>query len=697
MKQFISQLPILLLFATCSINATQGVSDAAAYSVAVQNDGAIVAAGTVTLNNVSQMMVARYTSGGLADTSYGNNGYVATQIGGGSAANSLLLLNNNKAVVAGYGEPNAGSSFVVAQYTTGGVLDTSFNTTGSAATLIGAGCSGNGIGLQSTGNIVVAGVAVVNGTPMNGLARYTSSGALDSSFGSNGTVTTQINDRSVGNAVAIQSDDQIVVGGSTLSLGANNFAVARYNTADGSLDTNFNSAGSQPGTVTTTVGANAAVLALALQSNGQIVAGGRSDNGFALARYNSDGTIDTNFGNAGIVKTAIGSSSEINGIAIQVDGKIVTVGPSDQVFALARYNTDGSLDTTFNSSGSVPGTLTTTIGEGAQASAVALQSDGKIIVAGSSDNGAIVARYNTDGSQDMAFGPNANGYISFPNSSQAPQIFGLSDINFADDAGVQYHKLNLNAQIMDADIHQSAGIKCAKLATIGSPGKILNQATTASSSNSAGAIVTRDSLGNFSANAITSDIVGDVTGSASNNLLKAGDTMTGTLVAAAGSADNPSIQFSGSTNSGFSASSNTVTMSTNGAGRVIIDSNGAVTINTPDSGTGFTVNGGGATITGDVANSGNVSFNTAGTTLNAVGSTQGPLVKVFTGSGNTGLTSSVSIDYTAAGFTAVPQIFLTSINGSVNALGVNSVTTTGATVLSGGAVSVPFNYCVIGI
>jgi len=159
----------------------------------------------------------------------------------------------------------------------------------------------------------------------------------------------------------------------------------------GSLDTTFNTTGK----VTTAIGAiNDSALAVAIQSDGKIVAAGYSYNGanydFALVRYNTDGSLDTTFNTTGKVTTAIGASNDsAYVIAIQSDGKIVAAGYSDNGanddFALVRYNTDGSLDTTFNTTGKV----TTAIGASNDyAYAVAIQSDGKIVAAGYSYNGA---------------------------------------------------------------------------------------------------------------------------------------------------------------------------------------------------------------------------------------------------------------------------------------------------------------------
>jgi uncharacterized delta-60 repeat protein len=159
----------------------------------------------------------------------------------------------------------------------------------------------------------------------------------------------------------------------------------------GDLDTSF----SFDGKVTTDFGIS---FALAIQADGKIVAAGYSDTpdggrDFALARYNTDGSLDVGFGSGGIVLTNFsgGRSKDLaNALAIQADGKIVAAGESDASgstdFALARYNTDGSLDVGFGSGGMV---LTDFSGGGSfdRAQALALQADGKIVAAGFSEPG----------------------------------------------------------------------------------------------------------------------------------------------------------------------------------------------------------------------------------------------------------------------------------------------------------------------
>ena len=233
------------------------------------------------------------------------------------------------------------------------------------------------------------------------MARYNTDGTLDATFGSSGKV---IGGGNWANAVAIQTDDKIVAAGYNRVIGNMSFSLARYNT-DGSLDTTFGTSG----TVNTAFLGFDDASAVAIQANGKIVAvGGSQGNGakvFALARYNPDGALDMGFGAGGKVTTAIGTIWDAaNALAVQADGKIVAVGSSEispgdfatgpaTVYALARYNTDGSLDTKFGTDGKV----TTAFGVVDTGNAVAVQQDGKIVAAGASQTGSIsvfaLARY----------------------------------------------------------------------------------------------------------------------------------------------------------------------------------------------------------------------------------------------------------------------------------------------------------------
>ena len=343
---------------------------------------------------------------GSLDSSFGSDGKVITVFGtSNESANSIAIQSNGKIVVAGSSSNGTNNEFTVTRYNTDGSLDSSFDSDGKVTTTIGSNADAFSVAIQSDGKIVLAGNAIIGGRDEIAVARYNTDGSLDSSFDSDGKVTTTIGEADYAASVVVQSDGKIVVAGSSATGGDSNFALIRFNT-DGSLDSSFDPA------VTPIGSANDEAYSVAIQSNGKIVVAGYSDNGaqrvFAVARYNTDGSLDSSFNSDGKVTTAIGSDDLAKSVAIQSDGKIVVAGSSsngsDNDFALIRYNTDGSLDSSFASDGKV---ITVFGSSGEFANSVALQSDGKIVVAGSSDNGAqrvfAVARYSADGSLDSSF------------------------------------------------------------------------------------------------------------------------------------------------------------------------------------------------------------------------------------------------------------------------------------------------------
>ena len=400
------------------------------------------------------------------DTTFGTSGMVTTPIGSVNAVAHALGIQSfdSRIVVAGSSNNSSNDDFTLVRYNTDGSLDTTFNATGTkpgtVTTSIGSGDAvANALGIQSDHNIVVAGYSLLSGTEnVFTLVRYNTDGSLDTTFNATGTkpgtVTTSIG--SVGDyalALGIQSDHNIVVAGYSYNGTKYNIALVRYNT-DGSLDTTFNATGTKPGTVTTSIvgSINDYANALGIQSDGKIVVAGYSYNGtkynITLVRYNTDGSLDTTFNatgtKPGTVTTSIGSiDDEAHALVIQSDGKIVVAGSSyDNTsskydFALVRYNTDGSLDTTFNATGTKPGTVTTPIGSDGYwdyAYALGIQYDKKILAAGSSNSGSnydfALVRYNTDGSLDTTF--NATG--TKPGTVTTP--IGRSD-DFAFALGIQ--------------------------------------------------------------------------------------------------------------------------------------------------------------------------------------------------------------------------------------------------------------------
>jgi uncharacterized delta-60 repeat protein len=286
-----------------------------------------------------------------------------------------------------------------------GDLDTSFGDDGKVFTDFGSDSSGtaHAIALQPDGKIVVAGGGYHGSGSDFALARYLPNGTLDASFGSTGQVLTDLGSSSLDTALdlVLQSDGKIVVAGYVYAYLSSDFALvalARY-LPNGTLDASFGSNGK------VLTDSSGKAHAIALQPDGKIVVAGErliiadedhylSD--FALARYLPNGTLDASFGSNGKVLTDFGS--EAFAIALQPDGKIVVAGYSGGDFALARYGPNGTLDPTFGGDGKV----LTDFGSGSfdLAYALALQPrDGRLVVAGFSNDyngadGVALARYH---------------------------------------------------------------------------------------------------------------------------------------------------------------------------------------------------------------------------------------------------------------------------------------------------------------
>jgi uncharacterized delta-60 repeat protein len=290
--------------------------------------------------------------------------------------------------------------------------------TGKLTLQIGGSDWVQGVTIQPDGKIVLAGNSFNSGYDM-GLVRLNPDGTLDTSFNGSGELTVPIGASSdYGQSVALQSNGKIVVAGYTWNGSDDDFAVSRVN-ADGTLDTSFNGTGKLALPIG---GGNDEGYGVAVQADGKIVVAGYSANGvnddFALSRLNADGTLDTSFNGTGKLTLPIGGGNDEGySVAIQADGKIVVAGEtfngSSFDFALCRVNADGTPDTGFNGTG----TLSLSIG-GANDGAwsVMVQADGKIVVAGETYNGSnwdfALARVNADGTPDTGF--NGTGQLIVP-------------------------------------------------------------------------------------------------------------------------------------------------------------------------------------------------------------------------------------------------------------------------------------------
>ena len=351
-------------------------------------------------------------AGGQLDRTFGTGGMVLTDLGTDSNdwANAVVLQKDGKIVAAGFSdaETGQGGDFALVRYTAGGKLDSGFGRDGKVLTALGHESEVRAVAVQADGKIVAAGTNSADGILSFGVVRYTTGGKLDKSFGSGGTVSTTFGADSWWNwasAVAIQTDGKIVVAGSSDARGGRDFALVRY-TAAGRLDATFGASGK----VLTAFGPKSSDegSAMAVQPDGKIVVAGYSGWGskgspdhFALVRYTTAGKLDASFGAGGKVLTAFGNSkySEASAVAVQADGRIVVAGNIgvSRNFALVRYTTAGKLDAGFGAGGKV----LTDLG---LASAVAIQKDGKIIVVGGAMGDVPLVRYTTRGKLDASFG-----------------------------------------------------------------------------------------------------------------------------------------------------------------------------------------------------------------------------------------------------------------------------------------------------
>jgi len=338
--------------------AATGVLMNEVFALAVQSDGKIVIGGGFTnFNGTARNRVARLNSDGTVDISF-------LQTGAGASGDvlALALQSDGKIVVGGeFSLFNGTARSSIARLNADGTLDTSFlaAATGSQTGVVRA------LALQPDGKIVIGGsFTSVNNTARNRIARLNANGTLDTAFLATGTgVSGPVQ------AISVQSDGKILIGGDFTSFNANvRRRVARLN-SDGTLDAAF---------LATDAGANDQVFALALQSDGKVLIGGffTTVNGTTrnrIARLNTDGTLDTAF-----LATAAGANYSVRAIAVQPDGRIVIGGDFGNYNGayrgnIARVKSDGSLDETFINFNS---------GANSRVSALALQTDGKVIIGG---------------------------------------------------------------------------------------------------------------------------------------------------------------------------------------------------------------------------------------------------------------------------------------------------------------------------
>jgi len=420
--------------------------DDRANAIAVDRQQRIILAGFDD-GGSADMAVARFTPNGDLDVNFNDvpapflwtgDGKLSFNIGYTERAFGIALEPNGvdqEIYLAGHTRATAAGSdsFVLARVRPNGTLDGSFGGgDGIQITDMGGSAQAYGAAIGADGKVVVAGTAGGNFA----VARYLSE--LDPAFGFDGKQTTNFGDTDTARAVAVQGDGKIVVAGDW-DGGSADFAVARY-LPNGNLDPSFSGDGRQNLTFGAgTFGGVERATAVAIQADGKIVVAGYTDAGagttlnpfdFAVARFNADGSLDNTFSGDGKFTYNWGNDDRVNAVAIQSDGKIVLVGQwagGAPDFAIMRLTTDGSLDTSFNGSGrnNLNFGGVQPFGGDERANAVAIAPDGHIWVAGYTDFGGTAAN-----PRDFAVARfNADGTIdnSFSGDGRLTIDFGADD------------------------------------------------------------------------------------------------------------------------------------------------------------------------------------------------------------------------------------------------------------------------------
>ncbi|MFN3653039.1 MAG: hypothetical protein ACK47B_25955 [Armatimonadota bacterium] len=367
-------------------------------------------------------------------------------------AEALAIQADGKIVVAGTAQSRASATqqlrdFALLRCDSRGRLDPGFGARGRAVLdFDGYDDSLSAVELVSGGKILAAGTSVGPDAQQVlrhrfALARFTPSGALDSEFGSGGRVTADLTpgDDEI-YALAVLPDGSILAAGQGRAGASDDFALAKF-TPDGQLDPEFGDGGRVLTDFSDGSASSDEARAVIALPGGRILVAGTAHNDFALARYEADGSLDPSFGDGGRVVTDLrGGADRAYGMALQADGMIVVAGSAlngkqGLDLALARYSAEGVPDATFGDGGTVVGHA----GGDEAARAIAVQADGRLVVAGSAlprrTVDTLLARYHPDGTLDATFGKQGVSVLRFSKNSHdyatAVRLQGDGKIVFA--------------------------------------------------------------------------------------------------------------------------------------------------------------------------------------------------------------------------------------------------------------------------
>ncbi len=390
-------------------------------SIAIQNDGKIIAAGVTQNGSINTIAIARYTGNGNIDESFGKNGKLTDHFSQGlTTYNASVIQSDGKLITAGSVWNGNDFDFVISRYNDNGSLDNSFNKIGYQTVDFGGGNDYvNSLVIQKDGKVIAAGYSGTTQNSLFAIARLNADGSADQSFDEDGKTLTHFNDNAdIAYIVALQKNEKIVVAGSSqtefnseTNKFSSDFVLARYNT-DGSPDATFGF----DGLLDIDLGGDDIAQSMVITKEDKIIIGGYSQtfnetgidhSSFATIRLTPDGILDESFSDDGISLESFDGLAAANAIALQPDEKILAAGiitnalSKEKSLSAVRYNADGTFDDTFNGSGlktisSIDGDITV--------NAITLQKNGKIILGGSLNNDAALWRLNSDGSADQTFG-----------------------------------------------------------------------------------------------------------------------------------------------------------------------------------------------------------------------------------------------------------------------------------------------------
>ena len=342
------------------LSRTIGGFGSAAFAVLQQTDGKLVFAGSGTLNpeDGSDFVVLRVTADGTPDSTFSTDGVARLDFAGfADGANAVIQQTDGKLVLAGVAElTNGFQDIALARFNADGTADATFGNGGKATLDIGGSHDfASGLIQQADGKLVIAGGSVSGSQYRLVFARFNADGTLDTTFGTGGTTLVDFGggSESWANDIAQQPDGKVVAVGLVFGQAGRDIAIARV-TANGALDPAFDG----DGLLTVDIGGNRdEAVTVALQPDDKIVAAGSTApaNGThvdgALVRINGSGILDSSFGAAGKAVVDLGDDSRLNSIVVQADGALVATGTrftavGGQDMILARFNTNGALDTT---------------------------------------------------------------------------------------------------------------------------------------------------------------------------------------------------------------------------------------------------------------------------------------------------------------------------------------------------------------